>query len=124
MALARTPLARRHRPACDEVEVGRRVAGHIRVAFEVGDSVSATAAAEAAGAEVIAEPTRTPFGSLNSRMNGPGGLQLTLFEELSDSASEPVGPRNPCGRVRTERRTDSGRCEPVASGDAYSTSAA
>jgi lactoylglutathione lyase len=67
----------------DEVEVGRRVAGHIRVAFEVEDAAGATAGAAAAGAEVVAEPTRTPWNSLNARLEAPGGLQLTLFEELS-----------------------------------------
>jgi lactoylglutathione lyase len=66
----------------DEVEVGRRVAGHVRVAFEVADSEAATRALEAAGARVIAEPVRTPWNSLNSRLEAPGGLQLTLFEEL------------------------------------------
>jgi len=67
----------------DEFEVGRRVAGHIRVAFEVDDAAAATAAAEAAGARVVAAPTRTPWSSLNARLEVPGGLQLTLFEELS-----------------------------------------
>ena len=66
----------------DEVEVGRRVAGHIRVAFQVDDSVAVTRAAEAAAAKVIAEPVRTPWDSLNSRLEAPGGLQLTLFTEL------------------------------------------
>jgi predicted enzyme related to lactoylglutathione lyase len=66
----------------DDVEVGRRVAGHIRVAFEVADSTAATRAAVAAGAELIAEPTRTPWDSLNARLEAPDGLQLTLFEEL------------------------------------------
>jgi len=66
----------------DEVEVGRRVAGHIRVAFEVDDATAATAATEAAGARVVAPPTRTPWNSLNARLEAPGGLQLTLFEEL------------------------------------------
>jgi lactoylglutathione lyase len=63
----------------DEVEVGRRVAGHIRVAFEVEDSAAVTATLADAGATVIAEPTRTPWGSLNARLEGPAGLQLTLF---------------------------------------------
>ena len=67
----------------DEVEVGRRVAGHIRVAFEVEDAAAATTAAEAAGARVLAPPTRTPWDSLNARLEAPGGLQLTLFEELA-----------------------------------------
>jgi lactoylglutathione lyase len=73
---------RRNAEYIDEVEVGRRVAGQVRVAFEVSDSASATATLAAAGAEVIAAPTRTPWNSLNSRLDAPGGLQLTLFEEL------------------------------------------
>jgi lactoylglutathione lyase len=67
----------------DEVEVGRRVAGHIRVAFEVDDARALTAVAELAGAQVVAPPTHTPWDSLNARLEAPGGLQLTLFEELS-----------------------------------------
>ncbi|MEE1758107.1 MULTISPECIES: VOC family protein [unclassified Streptomyces] len=72
----------KHAEFIDEVEVGRRVAGHIRVAFEVDDSTATTARLAAAGAEVIAEPTRTPWNSLNSRLEAPGALQLTLFTEL------------------------------------------
>ncbi|WP_327086297.1 VOC family protein [Nonomuraea sp. NBC_01738] len=71
-----------HAEFIDEVEVGRRVAGHIRVAFEVADSREATVRLARAGADVLAEPTRTPWNSLNSRLEGPAGLQLTLFEEL------------------------------------------
>jgi lactoylglutathione lyase len=67
----------------DEVEVGRRVAGRIRVAFEVPDARQATARLSAAGADVIAEPTRTPWNSLNARLSDPDGLQLTLFEALA-----------------------------------------
>lgn len=75
-----------HAAYIDEVEVGRTgVAGHIRVAFEVADAESATRRAEAAGARVIAEPTRTPWNSSNARLEGPAGLQLTLFEELGDA---------------------------------------
>ncbi|MEY9992871.1 lactoylglutathione lyase [Streptomyces sp. V4I8] len=48
-----------HAEFIDEVEVGRRVAGHVRVAFQVDDSTVATARLAAAGAEVLAEPTRT-----------------------------------------------------------------
>jgi lactoylglutathione lyase len=66
----------------DRVEVGRRVAGHIRVAFEVEDSEQTTRRLEAAGAEVLAEPTRTPWNSLHARLAAPAGLQLTLFQEL------------------------------------------
>ncbi|WP_090013098.1 VOC family protein [Lentzea albidocapillata] len=73
-----------HAAFIDEVEVGRRVAGHVRVAFEVEDSAVTTRALQAAGAEVIAEPTRTPWNSLNARLAAPAGLQLTLFQELGE----------------------------------------
>lgn len=66
----------------DEVEVGRHVGAHIRVALEVDDSRAMTTAAVGAGAELLADPTETPWQSLNSRLEAPAGLQLTLFEEL------------------------------------------
>lgn len=75
-----------HAAFIDEVEVGRRVAGHLRVAFEVDDSTATTAKLAEAGAEVLAEPTRTPWNSLNSRLEAPGSLQLTLFTELGDQS--------------------------------------
>jgi lactoylglutathione lyase len=77
-----------HAEYVDNVEVGRRVAGHIRVAFQVSDAASATGRLAAAGAEIVAEPTPTPWHSLNSRLEGPAGLQLTLFSDLPDSSSE------------------------------------
>jgi lactoylglutathione lyase len=73
-----------HAAFIDEVEVGRRVAGHIRVALEVDDSRATTRLLAEAGASVIAEPTRTPWNSLNARLEGPAGLQLTLFTELGE----------------------------------------
>ena len=68
----------------DRVEVGRRVSPHLRVAFEVADAVAVTDELAAGGAEVVAPPTRTPWDSLNARLEGPGGLQLTVFQELAD----------------------------------------
>ena len=70
----------------DHVEVGRRVAGPIRIAFQVDDSRALTAVHAAAGATVIAEATRTPWQTENARLATPGGLQLTLF---SDAPPEP-----------------------------------
>jgi predicted enzyme related to lactoylglutathione lyase len=71
-----------HAAYVDDVEVGRRVAGHVRVAFGVPDAAAATEHLTDAGAALIAPPTRTPWHSLNSRLDGPAGLQLTLFEDL------------------------------------------
>ena len=73
-----------HAAYIDEVEVGRRVAGHIRVAFEVADSAAVTDTLAEAGAEVIAPPTRTPWNSLNARLSTPAGLQVTIFAELGE----------------------------------------
>lgn len=77
-----------HAAYIDEVEVGSRVAGHIRVAFGVSDSVAATASLAAAGATVIAAPTPTPWNSLNARLVAPAGLQLTLFSDLPEHGAE------------------------------------
>ncbi len=79
-----------HAAHIDAVEVGRRVAGHIRVAFEIDDAVEATARLVDAGAELVAPPTETPWRSLNSRLEGPAGLQLTLFEELERPAGAVI----------------------------------
>jgi predicted enzyme related to lactoylglutathione lyase len=72
-----------HADYIDEVEVGSRVAGHIRIALEIDDAAATTRALADAGARVLAEPTTTPWGSLNSRLEAPAGLQLTLFQEPS-----------------------------------------
>lgn len=71
-----------HADFVDRVEVGRRVAGHVRVAFQVDDAASVTTTLAAAGASVVAQPVRTPWNSLNARLDAPAGLHLTLFTEL------------------------------------------
>jgi catechol 2,3-dioxygenase-like lactoylglutathione lyase family enzyme len=75
-----------HAAFIDEVEVGRRIAGHVRVAFRVSDSSATAATLAAAGATILAGPTPTPWDSVNARLDGPAGLQLTLFTELADSS--------------------------------------
>lgn len=62
----------------DEVEVGRRVAPAIRVALRVPDADVATRRLAEGGADVLAEPSPTPWGSRNARLEGPG-LHLTVF---------------------------------------------
>jgi lactoylglutathione lyase len=70
----------------DDVEVGRRVSPRLRVAFEVTDANGVTGDLVRGGAELLAEPTVTPWRSLNSRLSAPADLQITLFEELGDTA--------------------------------------
>ena len=48
------------------------------------DAAGVTDRLKAAGATVIAEPTPTPWRSLNSRLAAPAGVQLTIFKELAD----------------------------------------
>ncbi|WP_105033635.1 VOC family protein [Cryobacterium aureum] len=66
----------------DEVETGERQGPGIRLAFEVSDVRGVTTRLEATGATVIAEPRETPWKSLNSRLDAPAGLQITVFQEL------------------------------------------
>ena len=73
-----------HAAYIDEVEVGRRVAGHIRVALEVDDSAGTGERLTEAGATLIADARLTPWNSVNVRLDAPAGLQLTLFTELGE----------------------------------------
>ncbi len=63
----------------DEIEVGRRVAPRVRLAFEVDDSAELADRLEAAGADRIAGPVVTPWQDRNVRLTAPDGMQLTLF---------------------------------------------
>ena len=63
----------------DGVEVGRRVAGPVRLALEVADSEETARRLVEGGAEQLADPVLTPWNDLNVRLRAPGGMQLTLF---------------------------------------------
>jgi len=63
----------------DELEVGRRVAPKVRIAFRVENSSELADRLEAAGAERVAGPVETPWHDVNVRLNAPDGMQLTLF---------------------------------------------
>lgn len=71
----------------DDLEAGRRVAGAVRLAFEVGDSDEMAQRLVAGGAAAVAAPVDTPWGDRNARVVAPDGMQLTLF-----SPSEPGSP--------------------------------
>lgn len=68
----------------DRVEVGHRVSPHLRVAFEVSDAADVTHDLVESGATLLAPPTLTPWGSLNARLDAPGDLQITVFQELGE----------------------------------------
>ncbi|WP_150460433.1 VOC family protein [Nesterenkonia ebinurensis] len=66
----------------DAVEADGRPSARIRPAFEVDDGPARTDDLTDAGAELIAAPRETPWRSLNSRLNAPADLEITLFQEL------------------------------------------
>ena len=68
-----------HAAEVDRLEVGRRVAGPVRIAFAVDDSASGAGRLVEAGAELVAGPVETPWGDVNVRLRAPDGTQLTLF---------------------------------------------
>jgi lactoylglutathione lyase len=69
----------------DQVEVGARVAGPVRVALEVADSAETARRLVAGGAQALAEPVVTPWRHRNVRLRAPDGMQLTLFTVLDDA---------------------------------------
>jgi catechol 2,3-dioxygenase-like lactoylglutathione lyase family enzyme len=71
----------------DRIEVGQRVAGPVRLALEVGDSVEVARRLSEAGAEVEGGPVETPWRHRNVRLRAPHGMQLTLFTVLDTPGS-------------------------------------
>jgi lactoylglutathione lyase len=75
-------LSRQAAEHADQVEVGERVAGPVRLALEVDDSSATAEALTAAGAEHLGGPVVTPWAHRNVRLRAPEGTQLTLFTVL------------------------------------------
>jgi predicted enzyme related to lactoylglutathione lyase len=73
----------------DVLGLPEEVAPRLRVAFEVADSRQATSELVAAGATLVAPPVETPWRSLNSRLDAPAGLHITLFQELESTKGAP-----------------------------------
>lgn len=72
-----------HARAIDEVEgMPPASAPTLRIALEVDDTARAVEAVHEAGAETLAPPVETPFRSINARVQGPAGWQVTFFQEL------------------------------------------
>ncbi len=72
-----------HARAVDAVEGAPVAHGPtLRLALEVADTVQAVEAVTAVGARVLAPPTSTPFRTVNARVEGPAGWQVTFFQEL------------------------------------------
>jgi len=81
----------------DQVEADGAPSAKLRIAFEVDDSRAVTDTLVEAGGELVASARETPWRSLNSRLNAPAGLQVTLFQELEtlDERSQREGFTTP-----------------------------
>ena len=70
----------KHAARIDEIEVGRRVAGPVRLAINVGGQIiTAAQILENHGAKKLAGIREAPWSKVQ-RMEDPAGMQLTLFE--------------------------------------------
>ncbi|QIN82221.1 SDR family NAD(P)-dependent oxidoreductase [Rubrobacter tropicus] len=74
----------------DEVEVGERVSGPVRLAFEVSNVGASADSLKEKGAKVLNSPVQTPWGDLNQRLRAPDGLQLTLFQSPGEGGRSVV----------------------------------
>jgi methylmalonyl-CoA/ethylmalonyl-CoA epimerase len=64
----------------DNIEVGRRVAGPVRLALNIGENIEdASAKFIAGGAIAIAGTKQAPWSKVR-RLQDPAGMQFTLFE--------------------------------------------
>jgi len=69
----------------DDLEVGERVSGTVRLALRVPDADAAASTLVAAGATAVAPAVDTPWGDRNARVAAPDGMQLTLFTLTGES---------------------------------------
>jgi tRNA(Arg) A34 adenosine deaminase TadA/uncharacterized glyoxalase superfamily protein PhnB len=70
----------------DEVEADGSPGTAVRLAFEVNDAAAAAAALGGAGAGLIAPLVSTPWTSASARLDGPAGVQVTVFQPLDDDS--------------------------------------
>jgi NAD(P)-dependent dehydrogenase (short-subunit alcohol dehydrogenase family)/catechol 2,3-dioxygenase-like lactoylglutathione lyase family enzyme len=64
----------------DQVEIGARVAGPTRLAFEVGSVAGAAASLQERGAAALHAPVHTTWGTLTQRLQAPDGMQISLYQ--------------------------------------------
>jgi methylmalonyl-CoA/ethylmalonyl-CoA epimerase len=71
---------RKDAASIDEIEVGRRIAGSVRLALNIGENIKdASEQFIAGGAIAIANVKQAPWSKVR-RMQDPAGMQFTLFE--------------------------------------------
>lgn len=67
----------------DDVEVGNRSAGAVRLAFKVNNTEQAAHQVIASGAKALSGVVDTPWQDRNQRLQAHDDIQVTLFQEIS-----------------------------------------
>lgn len=82
-------LARPAANSVDQLEVGRLATPTpIRLALEVADSDDLRGHLENVGAKRLGDPVNTPWHHRSVRLQGPEGIQLTLFTVLPEAQDQ------------------------------------
>jgi catechol 2,3-dioxygenase-like lactoylglutathione lyase family enzyme len=73
-------IDKRDAATIDDIEVGRRIAGPVRLALNIGEDIEgASKKFIAEGAIALADIKQAPWSKVQ-RMQDPSGMQFTLFE--------------------------------------------
>jgi hypothetical protein len=86
------------------VRFGRQVSPRIRLAFEAQDAAATTQRLTDAGAIQVAPPTRTPWNSLNARLNAPAELHITIFEDHDEPVARKADGRTASPGISAQNR--------------------
>jgi len=70
----------------DQVEVGRRVSGPVRLALSVPDAEAMAGIFQHAGAQLLSHAKPMPWGDRNARVETPDGMQVTLYQAATPEA--------------------------------------
>jgi NAD(P)-dependent dehydrogenase (short-subunit alcohol dehydrogenase family)/catechol 2,3-dioxygenase-like lactoylglutathione lyase family enzyme len=73
----------------DRTETGAVVGTPIRLAIGVSDTPAASAMLQANGAYTLGPLVHTSWGHFSQRLQTPDGLQVTLFQPLSEAQAQP-----------------------------------
>ena len=73
-------IDKKHAERIDEIEVGQRISGTVRLALNVGENIEgASETLIEAGATQLATARQAPWSKV-MRLQDPSGMQFTLFE--------------------------------------------
>ncbi|GHO51460.1 VOC family protein [Ktedonospora formicarum] len=70
----------------DQMEVGKRISGPVRLALSVRDIEAEVEMFQQAGAQILSQPKTMPWGDYNARVESIDGMQITLYQTNSTEA--------------------------------------